>query len=331
MFLYSPLRLQKWWFTIAIKKVITVAPRGFCAGVDRAIKVVEDALDIFGLPVYVKHEIVHNKHVVADLAEKGAVTVENPHEAPAGSVIIFSAHGSPPGHYEAAKKRNLRIIDATCPLVTKVHLEVVRFARQGYTIIYIGHKGHVEGIGVMGELPAGEVAHVENPQEVEQLAIGNPEKLIYLTQTTLSIDETLATIAALKKKYPQIRDPPREDICYATTNRQKAIKELAMACDVILVVGSVTSSNSQRLLETAKAQGVAAYLVDDVSAVKELWLAGKSSVGISAGASAPDYLVQEIVSYFASLGAAHEELVVQKEGVQFIPPRELVRAREERA
>lgn len=309
-----------------VQKVILVSPRGFCAGVDRAIKVVEECLALFGKPVYVKHQIVHNRHVVEGLEKKGAFTVENLDEVPEGSVVVFSAHGSPPEHYRIAKERKLRLIDATCPLVTKVHLEAVRFARQGYKLIYIGHKNHVEGIGVLGELP-GEIPLVESVEDVNALEIGNPEKLIYLTQTTLSVDEASGIVAALKKKYRQVKDPPKEDICYATTNRQSAIKQLAKLVDVVLVVGSKNSSNSLRLVETAAALGKKAYLVDDAKGIDPSWFLKAEAVGISAGASAPESLVQEIAAYFVSRGAAKEELELQKEDITFIEPVELRRAK----
>ncbi|HLC46251.1 MAG TPA: 4-hydroxy-3-methylbut-2-enyl diphosphate reductase [Candidatus Nanoarchaeia archaeon] len=313
---------------MAIERIILVNPRGFCAGVDRAIKVVEDCITLFGRPVYVKHDIVHNKHVVKQLTEKGAVTVEDPDEVPEGSVIVFSAHGSPPAHYGKARKLGLRIIDATCPLVAKVHLEVHRYAKEGFTIIYIGHKKHVEGIGVLGELPE-KIPIVESVADVGRLDIGNPEKMIYLTQTTLSIDDTAKIVSALRKRYPQLIDPPKEDICYATTNRQAAIKELAKRVDCTLVVGSVNSSNSQRLVETAKACGVKAFLVDDFSGIKQEWLNDVKTLGISAGASAPERLVQEIVSHFVKKGAKKQILEVIDEKMKFSEPQELARMRKE--
>jgi len=302
-----------------------IAPRGFCAGVDRAIKVVEECLELFGKPVYVKHQIVHNKYVVDALEKKGAITIEAINEIPDNAVVVFSAHGSPPEQYEQAKHKNLKLIDATCPLVTKVHFEVHRFAKQGYKIIYIGHHGHVEGIGVLGELP-NDIPLVETIQDVQNLNIENPEKLIYLTQTTLSIDDTKKIVLALKQKYPQIRDPPKEDICYATTNRQHAIKQLAQKVDLVLVVGSTNSSNSIRLVETAKTKKPA-YLVDDVNQIQEDWLENIQTVGISAGASAPESLVQEIAHYFTTKGATKEELTLMQEDVTFIDPVELRRAK----
>lgn len=307
----------------SIKKVILATPRGFCAGVDRAIEVVEDCLQLFGKPIYVKHQIVHNKHVVKRLEDLGAITVESPNEVPEGATIVFSAHGSPPEQYAQAQSRNLRIIDATCPLVTKVHLEVHRYHKEGYQIVYIGHPGHVEGIGVRGELNPGQIPIVETPEEVRALEIGNPEKLIYLTQTTLSIDDTRAVILALKQKYPQISEPPKEDICYATTNRQEAVKALAKVCDAVLVVGSKNSSNSNRLVDTARSCGVPAYLIDDKSDINPELIQDTKIIGVTSGASAPDHLVQEIVDHFTRQGAIREELVLKREEIHFPEPIEL--------
>ncbi len=312
-----------------IKKVVLVKPRGFCAGVTRAVEVVKDCLKLFGKPVYVKHEIVHNKKVVEELEEKGAITIENLEEVPENSVVVFSAHGSPPEHYETAKKRNLKLIDATCPLVTKVHLEVKKFAKEGYKIIYICHKDHIEAKGVLGELKEGIFA-VENPEDVEKLEIGKPEKLIYLTQTTVSVDETKETIKAIKKKFPFVTDPPIEDICYATTNRQGAIKELAEKVDLVLVVGSSTSSNSKRLVETAKTKNKPAFLVDGAEDLKEKWFDGISSVGISAGASSPERIVNEVVEYFVSKGAKKEEFCVLDEKMKFVEPYDLTKIKKEK-
>ena len=328
--------------SISVKKVLLAAPRGFCAGVARAIKAVEDTLEIFGSPssntdgvamagrpIYVKHEIVHNKHVVADLEAKGIITIEHLSEVPDGAVVVFSAHGSLPEHYKEARRRHMRLIDATCPLVTKVHLEVQRFLKDGYTIIYIGHRGHVEGIGVLGEARGTAIPLVETVEEVEELDIGNPEKLVYLTQTTLSIDDTAEVITALKKKYPHIVAPPLSDICFATTNRQEAVKALAKVTDLILILGSKTSSNSNRLMETARAVGTKAYLIDDVTQLDKAWLAGVETVGISAGASAPEKLVRGVVAYFASLGVAAEDFIVKPETMHFAEPLELMRMKKE--
>ncbi len=314
-----------------VKKILLASPRGFCAGVARAVKAVEDTLEIFGAPVYVKHEIVHNKHVVADLEKKGAVTIEELSEAPEGAVVVFSAHGSPPEHYTEAKARGMRLIDATCPLVTKVHLEVQRFLKDGYAIVYIGHKGHIEGVGVLGEALGTPVPLIETVEDVDRLDIGNPEKLVYLTQTTLSLDDTKAVIEALQKKYPQIVAPPLEDICYATTNRQTTVKALAKECDLVLIVGSQTSSNSKRLMETVNALGTTAYLVDDVSDVNPLWFRDVTVVGMSAGASAPEHLVQEIVAHIAAHGAIVEDFIVRPETMKFAEPLELMKIRAEKS
>lgn len=310
--------------TLSVKKVLLVTPRGFCAGVARAVRAVEDTLQIFGAPVYVKHEIVHNKHVVAGLTARGVITIEELAAVPDGSVVVFSAHGSEKWQYALAKKKQLRLIDATCPLVTKVHLEVLRFLKEGYTLIYIGHKGHIEGIGVLSEAEEQTIPLVETVEDVAALAIGNPEKLVYLTQTTLSLDDTATVVKALKKKYPQIIAPPLEDICYATTNRQNAVKALARASDLVLILGSKNSSNSTRLMETARASGVEAYLIDDVSQLDVSWLKDVKTVGISAGASAPEELVQGMVEYFRIRGAEAEDLIVQPETMRFAEPLELM-------
>jgi 4-hydroxy-3-methylbut-2-enyl diphosphate reductase len=312
-----------------IEKVVLVAPRGFCAGVERAIQVVEDCLKIFGEPVYVKHEIVHNKRVVEELEKKGAITIEKIEEAPANSVVVFSAHGSPPKDYERAKEKKLKLIDATCPLVTKVHLEVKKFAREGFKIIYVCHKNHIEAKGVLGELKKG-IFPVESIEDVKKLKIEKTQKLVYLTQTTLSVDETKEIIKAIKEKFSNVIDPPKEDICYATTNRQQAIKELSKKVDLILVVGSKTSSNSKRLVETAKAKGKKAFLVDSVLDLRQEWFENAKSVGISAGASSPEKLVKEIVDYFAKKGAKKEELTVMEEKMKFVEPFELTKIKREK-
>lgn len=310
-----------------VQKVLLAAPRGFCAGVARAVKAVEDTLDIFGAPVYVKHEIVHNKHVVSDIEKKGARTIEDLSEVPDGAVVVFSAHGSPPEHYEEAKRRGLQLIDATCPLVTKVHLEVLRFLKDGYEIIYIGHKDHIEGVGVLAEGRGRHIPLVETVADVERLDIGNPERLAYLTQTTLSLDETARIIDALKEKYPHIVAPPLADICFATTNRQEAVKGLAKEAGLVLILGSKTSSNSTRLMETARAQGTNAYLIDDVGDIDPSWLEGVEKVGISAGASAPEKLVQGVVNFFTEYGAVVEDFMVKPENMKFAEPLELMNLR----
>ncbi len=309
---------------MAIEKVLLIRPRGFCAGVDRAINTVEEALRIFGAPIYVKHEIVHNKTVCDELRAKGAIFVEEVSEIPEGSICIFSAHGIAPEVREQAKARKLSAIDATCPLVTKIHIEVERFARDGKEIIYIGHRGHPEAVGVMGIRP--DITQiVETPEEAERANVKNPENLVYLTQTTLSVDECKEVISALKKRFPAIKAPPSDDICYATTNRQAAIKQAAKKCDIILVVGSKNSSNSNRLVDTVRMLGVDAYLIDNMDEIKTEWLNGKKILGISAGASAPEHIVQEMASHFKANGAQIENLDVINENMKFTMPYELYR------
>lgn len=313
-----------------VQKVISVSPRGFCAGVDRAVKAVEDTLEIFGAPVYVKHQIVHNKYVVEALEKKGAVTIESVSEIPDGGVVVFSAHGSPPEHFTEARSRGIRVIDATCPLVTKVHLEMQRFLRDGFEVVYIGHLGHIEGIGVIGESTEKDIPIVETVEDVEKLDIGNPEKLAYLTQTTLSTQDTSVVIEALKKKYPQIVAPPLSDICYATTNRQEAVGELAKVSDLVLILGSQSSSNSTRLMEAARDAGCAAYLIEDISRLDPSWMEGVSVVGLSAGASVPEHLVRAAREYFVSRGATAEELSVRSEQMEFAEPLDLMNVRKKR-
>lgn len=313
------------------KQVWLASPRGFCAGVARAVKTVEDVLAIFGPPVYVKHEIVHNKHVVAALEEKGALTVNDLASVPEGAVVVFSAHGSPRAHYEEAKRKNLRIIDATCPLVTKVHLELLRYLKDGYRVVYIGHKGHIEGIGVLGEAPLADIPLIETIQDVDALDIGRDEKLVYLTQTTLSVDETREMVSALRKKYPNIIAPPLEDICFATTNRQSAVKVLAERSELVLIFGSQNSSNSRRLMETAKTAGCVAYLIDDISVIDESWLENVGIIGISAGASAPEHVVSAATEFFQSRGYDVENLDVLEENMHFAPPLELIQMNAKRS
>lgn len=309
------------------KKILLASPRGFCAGVARAVTAVEETLEICGAPVYVKHEIVHNKHVVADLEAKGALTIETLAEAPRGAVVVFSAHGSPRAHYEEAKARGITLIDATCPLVTKVHLELLRYLKEGYQVLYIGHHGHIEGIGVLGEAPGVDIPIVATVLDVAHLSIGNPEKLVYLTQTTLSIDETQEVIDALKKRYPQIIAPPLQDICFATTNRQTAVKALAQQAELVIIFGSQNSSNSKRLMETAQTAGAASHLVDDVSMIDEAWLSDKQVIGISAGASAPEHVVLEAVEFFRKREYLIEDLNVLEENMRFTAPLELLQMR----
>jgi len=304
-------------------KVYLAKPRGFCAGVDRAIDVVEIALDIYGPPIYVRHEIVHNDHVCNELRKKGAVFVDEIKEIPEGSVTVFSAHGVSPAIKEEAKSRELKIIDATCPLVTKVHLEAIRYAKRGYHIVLIGHRNHVEVEGTMGEAP-GSITLVEAPNDVINLKLPQEEKLVYLTQTTLSVDDTAEVISALKARYPHIEAPPTDDICYATTNRQTAIKEMARQCDLILVIGSRTSSNSNRLVEVANAKGVKSKLINDSSDLIRELFEGVEKVGITAGASAPEILVQDVVRWLETqFDVEFADLDVIEEDVVFTLPREL--------
>jgi 4-hydroxy-3-methylbut-2-enyl diphosphate reductase len=306
-------------------EILLASPRGYCAGVDRAIDVVTIALDLYGPPVYVRHEIVHNRHVVEALRARGAIFVDLLTDVPRGSTVVFSAHGVAPAVRAEADERGLRAIDATCPLVTKVHLEALRFARSGHTIVLIGHAGHAEVEGTMGEAPEAMVL-VESPDDVARLVVEDPERLSYLTQTTLSVDETTAIIDALKARFPAIRGPAREDICYATTNRQAAVKELARRCDVVFVVGSPTSSNSSRLREVAGLSGARSYLVESLADVDPAWVAGAECVGVTAGASTPEHLVQELVTWLeATSGAKAHDLDVIKEEMFFHLPSDLAK------
>jgi 4-hydroxy-3-methylbut-2-en-1-yl diphosphate reductase len=308
------------------RKILLLSPRGFCAGVVRAIDVVKIALENYGAPIYVRREIVHNKHVVDELRSMGAIFVEELDEVPAGARAIFSAHGVSPAVRTEAAERDLRVIDATCPLVTKVHLEAVRYAKKGYTIILIGHHHHEEVVGTMGEAPDATIL-VSTPEEVDALEIANPEKMIYLTQTTLSLDETKDVVARLKERFPQIIAPPSQDICYATENRQIAVKAIAPECQLLLVVGSQNSSNSRRLVEVCEKSGVPAYLIDDASEVKPEWLPGVTKVAVTAGASAPENLVQSLIEHLQAAGFAEmEELVIKEEDVRFTLPSELIAA-----
>lgn len=302
-------------------KILLANPRGFCAGVDRAIDIVELALDVYGPPVYVKHAIVHNVHVVKRLEAKGARFIETVEEIPEGSRAVFSAHGSPVEDYVKAKARRLELIDATCPLVTKVHLEAKRFAREGCTIIFVGHRGHPEPIGTMSEAP-NKTFLIERADEVDSLVVPDPNRVALLTQTTLSVDDTRETVEAVKRKFPNVAVPPRGDICYATTNRQQAAKELAKRCDLVLVVGSATSSNTNRLVEVARVAGATAYRIDDASEIDPAWLATAKTVGVTSGASVPDDLVQGVVAFLRERGASSvETLDVIHEKVFFgLPP-----------
>ena len=308
------------------KKVLLAAPRGYCAGVDRAVVTVEKALALYGAPIYVRKQIVHNRHVVQTLEAKGAIFVEETEEVPEGATVVFSAHGVSPAVHESAAKRNLKTIDATCPLVTKVHNEVKRFAADDLQILLIGHQGHEEVEGTAGEAPAN-VTVIDGIDDIKNLEVADENKLAWLSQTTLSVDETLATVAALKQKYPNLMDPPSDDICYATQNRQTAIKQIAPQTDLVLVVGSVNSSNSVRLVEVAKEYGAkAAYLIDFASEVKEEWFNGVETIGVSSGASVPEELVSELLDSLAGRGFVDVEVVTaMEERLQFAIPQELRR------
>ncbi|MDQ6958059.1 MAG: 4-hydroxy-3-methylbut-2-enyl diphosphate reductase [Mariprofundaceae bacterium] len=308
-------------------KVLLAEPRGFCAGVDRAIAVVEQAIAMFGTPVYVRHEIVHNKFVVEELRNKGAVFVESVTDVPDGALLIFSAHGVSRAVAQAARDRGLKVIDATCPLVTKVHMELLRHERNGDQVILIGHAGHPEVEGTMGQAPAGTVLLVSTPDDVTLLQVRDARKLAYVTQTTLSVEDTADVVTALKKRFPRIQGPKRDDICYATTNRQQAVKQLASHCEVVLVIGSKNSSNSNRLREVAEREGAAAYLVDDANDVHPDWFEGARCVGITAGASAPEALVQGVIACLRDSGAEGvETLHTIEEQVTFSLP-EVLRKR----
>jgi 4-hydroxy-3-methylbut-2-enyl diphosphate reductase len=309
--------------TGADKKIFLLKPRGFCAGVVRAIDVVKIALDLYGPPVYVRKEIVHNKHVVDELREAGAIFVEELDEVPGGARAIFSAHGVAPSVRRQAKERKLDVIDATCPLVTKVHLEAVRFARDGFSIVLIGHKDHDEVIGTLGEVPDRSYL-VETVEDVDRLELPDPTRVRYLTQTTLSLDETRDIIVRLKQRFPFIQGPPAQDICYATENRQMAVKAVSECVDLLLVVGSQNSSNSKRLVEVGDNFGVRSYLVNDCGDIDPVWLQGVKNVGVTAGASAPEHLVQELIQFLKDAGFhAMEEIELVDEDVRFSLPSEL--------
>ncbi|MSV35565.1 MAG: 4-hydroxy-3-methylbut-2-enyl diphosphate reductase [Bryobacterales bacterium] len=310
---------------VSTKKIVLLRPRGFCAGVVRAIDVVKIALDLYGAPIYVRKEIVHNKHVVDELRAAGAVFVEELNEVPAGARVIFSAHGVSPTVRREAAERDLQVIDATCPLVTKVHLEAVRFARKDYTIVLIGHKDHDEVIGTLGEAPEATVL-VSNVEDVDRLTIRNPEKMGFITQTTLSLEETKDIVARLKERFPKIQGPPAQDICYATENRQLAVKAVAPMCQLLLVIGSQNSSNSRRLVEVCEKEGVRSYLIDDLSEIRPEWLRDVDTVAVTAGASAPENLVQELIAALRSRGYGElEEVEIKEEDVRFSLPNELGR------
>lgn len=303
--------------------MLLAAPRGYCAGVDRAVQAVEHALDVYGPPVYVRKEIVHNKHVVSELAERGAVFVEEVSEVPEGAHVVFSAHGVAPSVHENAAERRLQTIDATCPLVTKVHVEARKFAADGYTIVLIGHDGHEEVEGTTGEAPDS-IVLVETERDVANLELPDPDRVAFITQTTLSVDETAGIIAALREKFPNIISPKSDDICYATTNRQLAVKQLARECDLVLVIGSKNSSNSNRLVDVTRELGTASHLIDNAEQVHEDWLEGVETVGITSGASAPEELVTALVEFFRERGAEEvRELRTVDEDVRFMLPKEI--------
>jgi 4-hydroxy-3-methylbut-2-enyl diphosphate reductase len=306
--------------------LLLAAPRGYCAGVDRAVQTVERALELYGAPVYVRKEIVHNKHVVEELRARGAVFVESETEVPEGATVVFSAHGVAPSVHSNARRRKLQTIDAACPLVTKVHVEAKKFAADGYTIVLVGHAGHEEVEGTMGEAPE-QIVLIESVDDVERLEVEDPSKVAYISQTTLSVDETRAIITRLRERFPAIIGPRTDDICYATTNRQAAVKQLARECDLVLVIGSRNSSNSNRLVEVAREHGADSYLIDNDAQVREEWLAGKRVVGITSGASAPEELVQRLVDLFRARGTTDvRELEVVQEDVRFMLPKAIRQA-----
>ncbi len=310
-------------------QVLLANPRGFCAGVDRAIEIVERALEIFGAPIYVRHEVVHNTFVVDRLRRLGAVFVEELDEVPEDATVIFSAHGVSQAVQEEARQRGLKVFDATCPLVTKVHLEVARYAREGREAVLIGHAGHPEVEGTMGQYRSerGAIYLVESVADVENLQVKVPQRLAFVTQTTLSMDDTARVIDALRERFPEIEGPKKNDICYATQNRQDAVKELARHCDVVLVVGSTTSSNSNRLRELAEQQGVSAYLIDGADHIQDEWIAGRARIGVTAGASAPEVLVEQVVAALQARGATVvTEHAGRLENVTFSLPKALQRA-----
>jgi 4-hydroxy-3-methylbut-2-enyl diphosphate reductase len=284
-----------------VERILLASPRGYCAGVERAVDTVEQALALWGPPIYVRKQIVHNAHVVRDLEARGAVFVERETEVPPGATVVFSAHGVAPAVHENARRLDLKTIDATCPLVTKVHSEARHYAQQGYTIILIGHAGHEEVEGTMGEAPDA-ILLVESAEEAERLELPQTERLAYITQTTLSVDETNEVIEVLRRRFPRIEAPKKEDICYATTNRQRAVKAMLRQIDLLLVIGSRNSSNSNRLVEVARAHGVPAYLIDDETEIEEAWLDGVATLGVTSGASAPEKLVRRVLAWFAERG-----------------------------
>ncbi|HVL80744.1 MAG TPA: 4-hydroxy-3-methylbut-2-enyl diphosphate reductase [Actinomycetota bacterium] len=309
---------------MTLETVLLAAPRGWCAGVDRAVEIVERALEMHGPPVYVRKQIVHNRHVVEDLERRGAVFVEEVDEVPPGSVTVLSAHGSAPVVYEMARERGLELIDATCPLVTKVHVEAIRFRRRDRTILLIGHAGHEEVEGTMGEAPERTLL-VQDVSDAETVEVPNPDNVSYLTQTTLSVDETKDIIDTLHRRFPNIKGPTKADICYATTNRQAAVKVLAHRAPLVLVIGAPNSSNSLRMVEVARQEGAASYLIEDETQIDEAWLDGVSVMGLSSSASAPEWLVERVLAHLKAFGPARvEEVTVTSEDVRFPLPREVV-------
>jgi 4-hydroxy-3-methylbut-2-enyl diphosphate reductase len=309
----------------APEKLLLAAPRGYCAGVDRAVQTVERALELYGPPVYVRKEIVHNKHVVEQLRERGAIFVEQETEVPEGETVVFSAHGVAPSVHRNAETRSLKTVDATCPLVTKVHVEAKKFAAEGYTIVLIGHAGHEEVEGTMGEAPESMVL-IETEEDVDALEVADPDKVAFLTQTTLSVDETHRIILRLRERFPNVVGPRTDDICYATTNRQMAVRQMARKCDLVLVIGSQNSSNSNRLVEVARDHGADSHLIDNEGQVREEWLEDARVVGISSGASAPEELVLRLVDFFRARGTKEvSEFEVVQEDVRFMLPKEIRR------
>ena len=310
-----------------VKRILLAAPRGYCAGVERAVDTVEEALERWGPPVYVRKQIVHNVHVVRDLEARGAVFVESEEDVPVGATVVFSAHGVAPSVHENARRRELRTVDATCPLVTKVHSEARHYAADGYTIVLVGHAGHEEVEGTMGEAPDS-IVLVESVEDAERLELPDSERIAYITQTTLSVDETEAIVDVLKRRFPAIEAPKKDDICYATTNRQRAVKRMLGEVDLLLVIGSRNSSNSNRLVDVARAGGVPSYLIDDETEIDDRWFDGVESVGITSGASAPESLVRRVLAWFEERGVtdvrSHSE---ESEGVTFKLPVELRRGR----
>jgi 4-hydroxy-3-methylbut-2-enyl diphosphate reductase len=309
-----------------VHKLLLAAPRGYCAGVDRAVQTVERALEIHGAPIYVRKEIVHNKHVVSRLREQGVIFVDELTTVPEGAVCVFSAHGVAPSVRRGAEALGLNTIDATCPLVTKVHREAVRFAEGGYTIVLVGHAGHEEVEGTMGEAPE-KILLVQSEADVETLEVDDPERVAYVTQTTLAVDETSAILERLRERFPKITGPRTDDICYATTNRQTAVKKMASSCDLVLVIGSRNSSNSVRLVEVARDSGTDAHLIDNAGEIQEQWLEGKRVVGVSSGASAPEDLVAELIEFFRARGVSDvSEFDVTREDVRFMLPKQIRQA-----